>query len=57
MDTRYAEIIYQQWRQNNNDYKLRWIEFVELIVREFKIDEYTAVKELQKQRWFEWQSL
>lgn len=57
MNTRQAEIIYQQWQQNNNDYQVRWLDFVEIIVREFKMDEYTVMNELQKQRWFEWQSL
>jgi hypothetical protein len=57
MNTRQAEIIYQQWQQNNNDYQVRWLDFVEIIVREFNMDEYTVITELQKQRWFEWQSL
>lgn len=57
MNTRQAEIIYQQWQQNNNDYQVRWLDFVEIIVREFNMDEYTVINELQKQRWFEWQSL
>lgn len=54
MDTRLAEIMYQQWRQGNNDYTKNWLDFVALIVNEFKIAEYDAITILQKQRWFEW---
>lgn len=56
MDSRYVQIMYQQWRQNNNDYSVRWLDFVAIVVREFNISEYQAVCELQRQWWFEWQS-
>lgn len=56
MDLRYAQTMYQQWRQNNNDYSTRWLDFVAIVVREFNISDYRAVSILQQQEWFEWQS-
>lgn len=56
MDLRYAQSMYQQWRQNNNDYSTRWRDFAALVAREFNISEFEAVNILQRQRWFEWQN-
>jgi hypothetical protein len=54
MDTRLAEIMYQQWRQGNNNYIHCWLDFVSMIARDFNITEAEAINILQKQRWFEW---
>jgi hypothetical protein len=48
--------MYQQWRQNNNDYSTRWLDFAALVAREFNISEFEAVNILQRQGWFEWQN-
>jgi hypothetical protein len=54
MDTRLAEIMYQQWCQGNSGYIHCWLDFVSMVAREFNITEAEAINILQKQRWFEW---
>jgi hypothetical protein len=46
--------MYQQWQQGNANYIHDWVRFVELASREFKKPEDEIIRELQKQRWFQW---
>jgi hypothetical protein len=46
--------MYQQWQQDNENYVLDWLRFVELVAREHKTTEDQVIKELQKHRWFHW---
>ena len=56
MDSRLLETMYQQWRQGNNDYQVRWTDFVILAAAEFKVAPVEVMSILQKQWWFEWQA-
>jgi hypothetical protein len=54
MNNRLLETMYQQWQQGNANYIHDWVRFVELASREFKTPEDEIIRELQKQRWFQW---
>jgi hypothetical protein len=44
--------MYQQWCQGNEDYVMRYMDFVALVARHRKLSTETALEELQKYRWF-----
>jgi hypothetical protein len=46
--------MYQQWIQGNENYSEDWVKFVELVAREFRIQEDEAIRRLQKYSWFVW---
>jgi hypothetical protein len=54
MDTRLAEIMYQQWIQGNDDYYSNLHEFVKLAEQEFNISGDQILRVLQTQWWWEW---
>jgi hypothetical protein len=46
--------MYQQWIQDNENYSEDWVKFVELVARDFRIQEDEAIRRLQKYSWFVW---
>jgi hypothetical protein len=46
--------MYQQWIQGNENYSEDWVKFVELVARDFRIQEDEAIRRLQKYSWFVW---
>ena len=46
--------MYQQWQQDNENYVLDWLRFVEIVAKEYGTTEDQIIKELQKHRWFHW---
>ena len=46
------QMMYQQWCQGNDDYNVRWLDFVEMSARYFKQPESEVLRELQKHYWF-----
>jgi len=44
--------MYQQWCQGNDDYEFRWVDFVEMAARYFRLPESEILRELQKHYWF-----
>jgi hypothetical protein len=46
--------MYQQWMQGNENYLEDWVNFVELVAKDFRIHEDEAIRRLQKYSWFAW---
>jgi hypothetical protein len=46
------ELMYQQWIQGNDEYTVRWVDFVELAAREMNTTQDEIMRELQKTYWF-----
>jgi len=54
MITSHLQSMYQQWQQGNENYVDDWVEFVELVSKESKMNQDDIIRELQKCHWFQW---
>jgi hypothetical protein len=54
MSPQHLQIMYQQWQQNNENYVLDWISFVEIAAKEYQTTQDEVICQLQKCYWFHW---
>ena len=54
MSPQHLQIMYQQWQQNNENYVLDWIVFVEIAAKEYHTTQDKVISQLQKCYWFHW---
>jgi hypothetical protein len=54
MSPQHLQIMYQQWQQDNENYVLDWIAFVEIAAREYQTTQDEVIHQLQKCYWFHW---
>ena len=54
MSPQHLQIMYQQWQQDNENYVLDWIIFVEIAAREYQTTQDEVIRQLQKCYWFHW---
>lgn len=54
MNPRHLQTMYQQWQQDNENYILDWVTFVEIAAREYQLQQDEVIRELQKYYWFKW---
>ena len=52
LNSYYLKNIYDQWRQDNDAYAERWLDFVEMIAKEYNTTGDEVMRVLQTCMWF-----